>query len=75
MAIDDNKKALVDKFIKEFKGTRQELNRALKAAFNVQLTHPGKYTPHVGLNQRLKALMKTGLTRDQALDKLAEEEG
>jgi hypothetical protein len=69
----DNKEK-IDEFIKTFKGTRNELNRALKMTFNVQLTHPGKYRPHVGLNQRLKALMKTGLTRDQALDKLSEEE-
>jgi hypothetical protein len=64
-----------DEFIKNFKGSRTELNKALKKAFNVQLTHPGKYRPHVGLKQQLKALMKTGLTKDQALDKLSEMEG
>ena len=64
----------IDRFIKDFKGDRNELNKALKEIFNVQLTHPGKYKPHTGLKQRLRSLIKTGLTRDQALDKLAEME-
>jgi hypothetical protein len=68
-------KEKIDEFIKNFKGTRDELNKALKRVFKVQLSYPGKYSPHIGLKQRLKALMKTGLTRDQALDKLAEMEG
>lgn len=72
MAISAEKKVQIDAFIKEFKGTRDELNRALKAGFNVQFTYQGKYSPHTGLKQRLRNIMKTGLTRDQALDKLAE---
>lgn len=68
-------KEKIDEFIKNFKGTRDELNKALKRAFNVQLAHPGKYMPHTGLQQKLRNLMRTGLTRDQALDRLEELNG
>ena len=74
MAIDAERRAEIDAFIKENekKYTRDELNKVLKRLFNVQFTRSGKYMPHTGLQQRLRNLMKTGLTRDQALDKLEE---
>ena len=68
-------KEKIDEFIKNFKGTRDELNKVLKRIFNVQFTRSGKYMPHTGLQQKLRNLMRTGLTRDQALDRLEELNG
>ena len=62
----------IDAFIKDFKGSREELNKVLKARFNVQLLRPGKYIPHTGLKQRVRNLVRTGLTREEALEKLCE---
>lgn len=63
----------IDGFIKDFKGSREELNKRLKEKFGVHLLRPGKYTPHTGLRQRLRNLMKMGLTQDQAFEGLANE--
>ena len=68
-------KEKIDEFIKNFKGTRDELNKVLKRLFNVQFTRSGKYMPHTGLQQKLRNLMRTGLTKDQALDRLEELNG
>jgi hypothetical protein len=75
MKTDDAKREKINEFTKTFKGSRTELNRELKRRFDVHLVNPSKYRPHIGLKQQLKALMKTGLTKDQAMDKLAEQEG
>jgi len=59
----------INEVIKNWKGTRVELDKYLSTRFHVHLVHR-KYRPHTGLKQRLRNLMKTGLTRDEALDKL-----
>jgi hypothetical protein len=55
--------------IKNWKGTRVELDKYLSNRYKVKLTYR-KYRPHTGLKQRVRNLMKTGLTKDEALDKL-----
>jgi hypothetical protein len=68
--MDPIKKEKIDVYIKSFKGPREILIKNLKAMFGVQLLRPGKYVPHIGLQQRIRNLMKTGLTRDEALARL-----
>lgn len=52
--------------------SRSELDKGLKKRFNVHLQYR-RYLPHTGLKQRVKNLMKTGLTRNEAFEQLIKE--